>query len=82
MSYFEIKTIYGHDYLYLRQSIRVGKKVIHKNIGYFGRLDKASRIASGETVRQVRERVIELKKEAAISEPEKPKEVKEGSVKL
>lgn len=71
MSYFEIKTIKGNDYLYLRQSIRIGNKVIHKNIGYFGRVDKASRISTGETITQVKERVIEPKKEPVKPEPKK-----------
>ena len=79
MSYFEIKTIKEHDYLYLRQSIRVGKKVIHKHVGYFGRVDGASRIASGETITQVRQKYQEPKREPArepISKPEAKPEVK------
>ena len=80
MSYFEIKTIKGNDYLYLRQSVRIGKKVVHHNIGYFGRVDKASRIASGETVTQVRERVQEPKKEPAITQPKKESKDKKEKV--
>ena len=73
MSYFEVKTIKGHDYLYLRQSIRVGKKVIHKHVGYFGRVDGASRIASGETITQVRQKYQEPKREP---KPKKSKKFK------
>jgi hypothetical protein len=36
MSYVELKLIKGRLYGYLRQSIRIGKRVIHKNIAYLG----------------------------------------------
>ena len=36
MAYIEIKTINGRKYKYLRESIRIGDRVIHKNIKYFG----------------------------------------------
>jgi len=36
MPYIEIKTINGRRYKYLRESIRIRDRVIHKNIKYLG----------------------------------------------
>lgn len=36
MAHIEIKTIKNHDYVYVRQSYRVGNKIRHKHIAYLG----------------------------------------------
>ncbi|MBI3190359.1 hypothetical protein HYZ41_01500 [archaeon] len=36
MVYTEIKTISGRKYRYLRESIRIGDRVIHKTVEYLG----------------------------------------------
>ena len=36
MVYTEIKTIKGRQYKYLRKSIRIGSRVIHKTVQYLG----------------------------------------------
>lgn len=36
MVYLEIKTIKGRGYKYLRESIRIGDRVIHRTVRYIG----------------------------------------------
>jgi len=73
MSYFEIKTIKGHDYLYLRQSVRVGKRVTHKHIAYLGRVD-GGRMVSGGTISQAKREYKPEPVQAPITKPKEPKE--------
>ena len=73
MSYFEIKTIKGHDYLYLRQSVRVGKRVTHKHIAYLGRVD-GGRMVSGGTISQAKREYKPEPVQAPITKHKEPKE--------
>lgn len=36
MTYIEVKVIGGRKYKYLRHSVRIGNKVIHKMVKYLG----------------------------------------------
>ena len=73
MSYFEVKTIKGHDYLYLRQSVRIGKRVTHKHIAYLGRVD-GGRMVSGGTISQAKREYKPEPVQAPITKPKEPKE--------
>jgi hypothetical protein len=78
MSYIEYKTIKGNQYGYLRQSIRVGNRVIHKNIGYLGRItsiqDRRVSIERSEPVsKPIRESIGTRIKETTLPKTEKDK---------
>jgi hypothetical protein len=36
MVYTEIKTIKGREYKYLRESVRIGDRIIHRTVKYLG----------------------------------------------